>query len=933
VIAHAVRHLLDRFQPALPNLNSIAVFLPNNSASQNFRAQLLSQLPASCNHAVIPPWTGTLNEWINEFIQLPESSLTVISEQTRRLMMIEALQQYPSLFKQENKWQVTLALLKLFDELNLHNATVSKSADDWLDSVQRAYGIDHQHEHLQQEASLVHTLWHAWHDQLHASNLLDNSSAYIAKLRAALNQLPNDFYCYVTNIEQLAPCEKDFIQLINENEKCCIIEDSARTPEETINETQRFIKNAFAFQDSPLKKRAENFKNSAKLSRQPFSLFFAQDAELEARAVDIQIREWLLNGKKCIGVVSEDRKLSRRLRALLERADVPLQDMAGWSLSTTSAAAVLERWLECIEEDFDHRPLLDLLKSHFFSSKSTHEEHLENVYRLERDIIHHENIGHGLTRYNEHLRRRQKKLGHWPRDSYNEISELLDHLKKCSESLLNLHHSKYKHTLKQFIETLIESLALLGINDTFQQDPAGIKITQTLNSMHQGLAYSNPKLGWDDFRTWLGLSLEEQLFSPPTKASPVQLMSLEQARLKKFDGLIIAAADNQHMPGSAESSPFFNQGARESLGLETWEQKRNQRLKLFHQLLCSSPEVLITCKAEEQGEAIPLSPWVEALQNFHQLSYGISIENVRLHDILKQHSGVFICDTNVLPTPAEQPSPGLPEKLTPKRISAGAHQRLVNCPYQFFSADALKLKPSEEISEELQKSDYGERVHLILQAFHQQIKSFPEPFKEKITSTNRQAAIDHLSDLSEKVFKKDLEDNTLHRSWRHRWLKHVPGYIDWQIMQQENWDVSDAEIKLEKTLSDNTAHETTIFGRIDRIDTNYKHHDIIDYKTGRSARQQDVDSGEDVQLATYALLDEHAEKVSYLSLDEKEGGVKTGAIIQGEELGHLKHSVSKRLQTMLEMANNGHALTAWGDAGVCSYCNFEGLCRRVNWKG
>lgn len=636
MIAHAVRHLLDRFQSALPNLSSIVVFLPDNSASQNFRAQLLSQLPASCNQAVIPPWAGTLNEWVNEFIQLPDRSLTVISEQARRLMLIEALQQYPSLFRQENKWQVTLALLKLFDELNLHNATVSEAADEWLDVVQRAYGIDYKHEHLQQEASLVHTLWHAWHKQLHDDQLLDSSSAYIAKLRAAYTQLPDNFHCYATTIEQLAPCEIDFIQLIKENKRCTVIE----TPEETSNETQIFIKQAFAYQDNPIKQRAEDFKASTTLSQLPLSLFFAHDAELEARAVDVQIRKWLLCGKKRIGVVSEDRKLSRRLRALLERANVPLQDTAGWSLSTTSAAAVLERWLECIEEDFDHRPLLDLLKSHFFSSKTSHEEHLENVYRLERDIIHHENIGHGLDRYKKHLRYRLNKLGYWPKASYNEISDLILHLQKCSEPLLKLHHSKYKHPLKQFIETLIESLAQLGIDHSFQQDQAGIKIMQTLHNMQQGLAYSNPKLDWNDFRTWLGLSLEEQLFSPHTKASPVQLMTLEQARLKKFDALIIAAADNQHMPGSAESSPFFNQSARKSLGLDTWEQKRDQRLKLFQQLLCSAPEVLITCKSEEQGEAIPLSPWIEALQNFHQLTYGCSLQNNQLPEILQKHSGV-----------------------------------------------------------------------------------------------------------------------------------------------------------------------------------------------------------------------------------------------------------------------------------------------------
>ena len=121
-------------------------------------------------------------------------------------------------------------------------------------------------------------------------------------------------------------------------------------------------------------------------------------------------------------------------------------------------------------------------------------------------------------------------------------------------------------------------------------------------------------------------------------------------------------------------------------------------------------------------------------------------------------------------------------------------------------------------------------------------------------------------------------------------------------------------------------------GRLDRIDTNYDVHTIIDYKTGGSARQADVDSGEDVQLATYSLLDEQADKVTYLLLDEQEDHVRNGACIQEDELLQLKHEVKSRLKSMLDMTNQGHALTAWGDTAVCSYCNLSGLCRRANWK-
>lgn len=181
----------------MPDLGRFVVFLPASNSSPYFRARLLEHLPASRSRVVIPPWLGTVKQWVNEFTPLPDSSLTVISEQARRLMFIEALEQYPSLFKDENKWQVTLALLKLFDELSLHSASVSDSSDEWTNTVQRAYGIEQRHAHLEQEASLIHTLWHAWHQQLHAEKLLDSTSAYILRLRIAQEAIEENQYFFL----------------------------------------------------------------------------------------------------------------------------------------------------------------------------------------------------------------------------------------------------------------------------------------------------------------------------------------------------------------------------------------------------------------------------------------------------------------------------------------------------------------------------------------------------------------------------------------------------------------------------------------------------------------------------------------------------------------------------------------------------------------
>ncbi len=928
IIDQTARHLLEQHGDNLPDLSSVCVLTPGQNLSSHFRTCLLNQL-ADDSKAVIPPFCGTLHHWIDHNIALPDPGITVISEQSRQLLFVEALAQHPHLFREENTWQVSMSLLQLFDELVLNDGSqLDQSEDAWLKTIQQAYNCDQPNPHMQHEARLVLTLWQAWQQQLSANNMLDASHAYAERLRLATTGVNTSLHFYVISADQLMPCEQVLILALVKNNQCTLIEYSNSQPTEPI---PAFIAAAYNTDAAPFYQRALDFKQEHGEPALPFSVFYSHDAETEARAVELQTRLWLLEGKRNIGIVSEDRKLSRRARALLERSNVFIQDLSGWSLSTTSAAAALERWLECIEEDFDYRPMLDLLKSHFFRSGNEPDAHLATVYRLEHDVILHENIGHGIPRYRKHLEYRLHRLENWPKQTYDDIVALLNQLEKAAHYLLQLYRATRPVALDKYLESLVNSLEQLGILSSFNDDAAGVMILKTLDDMQHGLSHAAPEMRWRDFRTWLGMTLESCLFSPQTEPSPVRLMSLSQAECQHFDALIIAAADKQHLPGRPEPSPFFNQSVRQSLGLADWKTRRSQRLLHFKRLLQSSSNILITCKTEDNGEPLPLSPWIEALQNFYSLTHNSPIANTHVPALLEQDSAVFICDTRELPPVPERPRPALPADMVPDKMSAGAHQRMIDCPYKYFAGDGLRLSAPDEIREELQKSDYGMRVHTILQAFHIPVKNLPAPFSKILSEANRDEAITHMTRLSEAAFEQDMEDNTLHRSWLYRWLQHIPAYIDWQVRQQQDWTVSETETMNEARFND---IDLTLYGRLDRIDNstgsnNWK--SIIDYKTGSTPAQDEIESGEDVQLASYALLSGDAHSVEYLSLDETKGGVRTKSKIEGEQLRTLVHEVGERLQTVVSMEHDGQALPAWGDQATCRYCDFIGLCRRRIW--
>ena len=920
-----VEHLLNEQAQRLPDLHDVVVILPNSGACQQFRQLLLQHLPDG-HSALIPPWCGRLGDWLNR--QLPAPDATAVSASARRLLFIEALMQHPGLFKRDNSWQVCDALLQLFDELTLHCAPLPGSLEQWHDFLQQAYATAQIPPHLGFEARLVHSLWQAWQQQLGDHQQLDASARYALQLADIAGQtaarLQDVAHVYLA-AQDFSAAEQQAIDSMLACGKASLIDCHSHCLHSDFG---RFVQHCYRL-DTPLKQRAGEVAFD---QPPPLKILASEDDETEVAAIDLQIRQWLLQGKTRIAVICEDRRLARRLRALLDRAGVPLQDFAGWSLATTSAAAVIERWLECIEQDFEQHAFLDLLKSRFIEIGDEPDNVLHHVYRLEQDIIRQENIHSGLERYRQQLQRRKQRLLdklNWHSEHYRQLQQLLRDIGAISQPLRHLYQSAKTRPASTLFDALQTSLQALGITARLQQDAAGQNVLQCLDDMHGALRLADPPMLWNDFRVWLGSELENRLFSPSTGHAAVQLMTLEQADCQSFEAVVLAAVNAGSYPGSAGTAPVFNQAVRSALQLPDWPQQQQRRLQRFQLALLSADEVLITCKHSEKGEPLPPSPWLELLQRFHQRVFGIDATDNTLLAQLRAITGLRQ-QRVVSPGVSQQPAPAIAASALPQRLSAGGHQRLIDCPYRFFSADVLALRSAEEIRRALQKADYGQRVHRILHIFHQQVEHYPPPFPQPITAADRDAAIAQLREISQRVFRQDIDDNALHKSWLTRWQRHIPAYIDWQIKRAANWRVVQCETAAETTLDENTV----LFGRLDRVDSTRdgEHYAIIDYKTGKAPQQRDIESGENVQLASYSLLQSACSEVLYLALDENDDKVKTASRLSDAQLDDIRERSRQRLQTMLQAISRQQPLPAWGEQTVCQHCAYSGLCRRQFWE-
>ena len=959
-LAQLASDILKHYSDCLPDLTSdttgAVILLAEAHAAKRLRHLLLEQAKQQGIHALLCPRISNIRDWakqqFNQHMPLPHD---VCGQHQRELILFDALTQYQSLLGSGSPWHLTDDLLKLFDELTLNLKQLPESYEEFENEIAQAYGINaSEFPSLGREASLVYTLWHAWHTQLKAEQLFDSEAAYLLGLQAGLKHSQD--ILYIAGYHQFEEAEKNWLVSLIEQKRgylylhgqvnSDVTEDISRyhpdTPTTVLsqffsasqNSTKKslytqFINSCYENNHSHFLQRSSEFaKNPDTEIKQRLSLLFSKGHEEQAHVVELQVRRWLLEGKKNIGIVTENRRLARRVRALLERADVPLQDLAGWALSTTRAGAVLERWLECIEEDFSHLPLLDILKSPFIFSQFDPQQVKLAAYRLEHDIIRQENIATSLSRYIKTIHSRTERL-QWSSEETEILLSMLTAFEEANSLLAPL--LKGRHTAKYFIEQLSQSLLVIGMTPLLEDDAAGIRIIEMLDTLKHSADKYSLELSWSDFRTWLGRSLEHFVFSPDQTGSPVCLMGLAQSRLQNFDALIIASAEHEHLPGKTNLTPFFNNAVRQQLHIATTHAAMTERFHHFRRLLESSPHILITANHEENGEEVPLSPWLEIIHRFYEQSYEHSLEDNELKQLAaEQASYVIRCEETALPVKTSQAKAVLTKELVPKYYSPSSYQKLMDCPYQFFAAHALQLSPSEEVQEALSKSDYGERVHKCLEAFHQNVNWLSGPFTERLTEQNKEQATTVLNEISQQVFARDVADSFEHSGWLEKWLQLVPDYIDWQIKNSEQQQFQEAEHKTKITWKNNI----DLSGRLDRIDKNADGLSIVDYKTGKSASRSEIDEGEAVQLPFYALLAETEFKqtvnqVSYLNLDKN---VKTGTKIDGDELDNISHHIGERLVEIVEQMQNGETLTAWGDETTCLYCNMNRLCRKQAWS-
>lgn len=821
-----------------------------------------------------------------------------------RLLLTEALRRYRNLFPGADQAQVAEALFELFEELTAEHVDPGSDEAAFSQRLQQAYGSPPL-AWLSREAQIVFQLWRAFQQD---SAGRSPARVHLRNLRQAFEGASVDAPLYLLGFDAFSRGELDLVRDALRAGRAELWLQGREAGHD--GGATRALLNALGVEverregpAGPLGALLDaSFAAEGGAAAAPASLRVveAAGAEHEARCVDLAVRQALLAGAQDIVVLTQDRRLARRLRALLERAHVPLQDHAGWALSTSRAAAALDAWLECLEGRFRFRPLLDLLKSGFA------EVDPDALDRLERKLVYGEGIDGGLPAL---LAAAQSK-------------SLQTLLKKLKAAAFPLPRGNAPRPAQTWTEALIRSLERIGLRERLQGDAAGAQLARVLAQLHAAFARVPLTLRWDEFRGLLDGAIERATFSPETARGAVRLLTLEQARNLRCELLILAGATREQLPGAPARAPFFSASVRRELGLPDWRSQQDLALARLRGALDGAKAVLVTFASGTDDEPAQASPWIEAIEA-QAARNGTDLRDQNLAQ-LATSAAAEIGDASAGPAPAcARPAPPTPVALMPERLSATAHQALLDCPYRFFARSLLRLDQEHAPDEDPDRSDYGDRVHRILQAFTEPVEGLPAPFTARITRGNREQARQRLEEIAQAVLGPDLERRALALTWQAEFHASIPALLDWFESRPLLRSVR-AEAALTQELEG-----VKLFGQIDRLETrNDGAQLVVDYKTGKLPREEDIDSGEAVQLLHYALLDPAIAAVEYRPLRKNEEPLTLEAA-----LPPLREAARARLATMLQRLRQNAPLPACGDEKTCGYCEYPGLCRREDWRG
>jgi ATP-dependent helicase/nuclease subunit B len=615
------------------------------------------------------------------------------------------------------------------------------------------------------------------------------------------------------------------------------------------------------------------------------------DAAQEAERVAANVLAHVAADRYPLALICSDRALTRRIQALLDGAGAMVRDETGWMLSTTHAGAAVTALLRASVWNASSDAVLAWLKlAPALAPASAAMEVFLRRYQL-RD-----------------WREVPLRLSGAERPRGPDASAITLCVAAC-DALRQAFSGR--RSMAQWLAVLELALRDAGIWDTLNTDAAGLQLLALsgLDSPHnrerlqEQTLWGGQALDAADFSAWMQALLEGNTFRPDYPAhEQVVLLPMSQILARPFAAVVLAGCDEIRLPRVPESNGLWTPAQRLALGLPERSALAHANAQAFLHALDHPHCDIFWRTSDDAGESIAASPLVRALLTSGPLPSGLDQRSLRP-----------LASRTVQP-----PQPSAPG-LMPVKLSQSAYEDLRNCPYRFFAQRQLGLYGTEELESEVDKRDFGQWLHRVLEHFERAMQLAPQADYDR-----QHALLESAGVAATQALGLDAHEFL---PFAAAWRSMGHGYLAWRKQHVAAGMVFDqAEAELERPVG-----RVNLTGRIDRLDRSADGASLIlDYKTEspETTRKRVKQPLEDTQMAFYAALHGKDDDAgAYLSFHEREG-CKT---IAQSDLLQARDALVQGIHDDMESIAAGALLPALGEGETCDFCKVRGLCRKDFW--
>lgn len=559
-------------------------------------------------------------------------------------------------------------------------------------------------------------------------------------------------------------------------------------------------------------------------------------AREEAEVVSFIMREALETPELTCALVTPDRRLAERVTAELKRWKIDIDDSAGRSLDRTPVGTFLRLTAEMVAGEFAPVPTLAACK-HPLAAAGLDDVVFRSATRAaERFVLRGPRPAAGL----ESLKALAANAKHFEREILGWIARLescfagftavMQKADVALDEVLNAH--------MEAAEAFAETPEKPGALRLWAGDAGEALAAFAAELAHYGSAV--PRFDPRHYPAVLNALLTGQVVRPKFGRHPrLAILGPLEARLQRFDVLILSGLNEGTWPGDAPADPWMSRPMRQDFGLPSPERRVGLAAHDVAQALCA-PRVVMTRAVKSEGTPTVPSRWLMRLEQV--------IKAAGLRETWRAANAPWLAWAKELSHPAQftaakPPAPRPPVAARPRKLSVTQIETWMRDPYGIYAKCILGLEALPDLDQDASLADYGSLTHKALQDFITAYPSGPLP--------------DDAEAMLCKIGRRLFDTGTVRPAVMAFWWPRFERIAAWFVAHERTRRDVLKRAHVERGGRLEIAGPGGVFtltAKADRIDETSNGLVIIDYKTGSVPSPRMVQAGFSPQLPLEAAM-------------------------------------------------------------------------------